>query len=328
MVAGKTHPYARVPFYILSNTDLQEGTYTPTRVSELKHDKWVGTTYGNGWMHRWLIRLLRVTDVRLLYAFASVFVVPPTLLVNAPARRAIYSYFRRRWGYGPLRAAWMTVCNHCAFSQVVIDRFAMYAGRRFHIDIDGYGHFLRLASRPEGFVQLSSHIGNYEIAGYSLAVETKRFNALVFGGEKASVMANRNRMFSGNNIRMIPMSADMSHMFMMDAALADGEILSMPADRIFGSQKYYEMDFLGAPARFPQGAFQLAAVRRVPVLFVAVMKQTLTSYRIIVREIPSPAEGTAKERARALAEAYVAELEDVVRQYPTQWYNYFDFWAQ
>lgn len=279
-------------------------------------------------MHRWLIRILRVTDVRLLYAFASVFVVPPTLLVNASARRAIYGYFRRRWGYGPVKAAWMTVRNHCAFSQVVIDRFAMYAGKRFRIDIEGYENFLRLAGGPAGFVQLSSHIGNYEIAGYSLAVENKRFNALVFGGEKASVMANRNRMFSGNNIRMIPMSADMSHVFMMDAALADGEILSMPADRIFGSQKSYEIDFLGAPARFPQGAFLLAAVRNVPVLFVAVMKQSPTSYRIVVKEIPAPAGGRAKERARALAEAYVAELEDVVRQYPTQWYNYFDFWAQ
>ena len=297
-------------------------------MSELKHDKWAGTTYGNGWMHRWLIRILRVTDVRLLYAFASVFVVPPTLLVNASARRAIYGYFRRRWGYGPVKAAWMTVRNHCAFSQVVIDRFAMYAGKRFRIDIEGYENFLRLAGGPAGFVQLSSHIGNYEIAGYSLAVENKRFNALVFGGEKASVMANRNRMFSGNNIRMIPMSADMSHVFMMDAALADGEILSMPADRIFGSQKSYEIDFLGAPARFPQGAFLLAAVRNVPVLFVAVMKQSSTSYRIVVKEIPAPAGGRAKERARALAEAYVTELEDVVRQYPTQWYNYFDFWAQ
>lgn len=296
-------------------------------MSELKHDNWAGTTYGNGWMHRWLIRLLRVIDVRLLYVFAFVFVVPPTLVINAPARRAIYRYFRRRWDCGRIRAAWMTYRNHCAFSQVVIDRFAMYAGRRFHMYIDGGEHFDRLVHRPEGFVQLSSHIGNYELAGYSLVAKDKRFNALVFGGEKESVMVNRNRMFRGNNIRMIPMTADMSHLFLMDAALADGEILSMPADRIFGSQKSFAIDFLGATARFPQGAFQLAAVRGVPVLFVAVMKQASTSYHIIVRPISAPAGGSTRERARALAEAYVRELEDVVRQYPTQWYNYFDFWA-
>lgn len=267
-------------------------------------------------------------DVRLLYIFAFVFVVPATMLVNAPARRAIYHYFRQRWHYGPIKAIWMTMCNHCAFAQVVIDRFAMYAGKRFEMDIDGFGYFDRLVHRPGGFVQLSSHIGNYEIAGYSLVAKDKRFNALVFGGEKESVMSNRNRMFTGNNIRMIPMSADMSHLFLIDAALANGEIISMPADRVFGSQKTYEIDFLGAPAHFPQGPFQLAAMRNVPVLFVAVMKQSSNLYRIIVRQIPVSDESNAKVRARNLACSYVAQLEEVVRQHPAQWYNYFDFWVQ
>ncbi len=132
-------------------------------MGELKHDKWVGTTYGNGWMHRRLITALRFIDVRVLYAFASVFVVPPTLIVNGKARRTMYSFFRQRLGYGRLRAAWSTYRNHCAFSQVVIDRFAMYAGKKFGIDIDGYDIFATLSKQPGGFIQLSSHIGNYAL---------------------------------------------------------------------------------------------------------------------------------------------------------------------
>ena len=297
-------------------------------MGELKHDKWVGTTYGNGWMHRRLITALRFIDVRVLYAFASVFVVPPTLIVNGKARRTMYSFFRQRLGYGRLRAAWSTYRNHCAFSQVVIDRFAMYAGKKFGIDIDGYDIFSTLSKQPGGFIQLSSHIGNYELAGYSLVAEDKRFNALVFGGEKASVMANRSNMFDGNNIRMISMMPDMSHMFVIDSALTDGEILSMPADRVFGSQKAFVVDFMGAPARFPQGAFLLAAMRDVPMLFVSVMKSGLRRYRISVHRIPTTSEGDTRTRAAALAAEYVKLLEATVRRYPTQWYNYFDFWAQ
>lgn len=296
-------------------------------MGELRHDKWVGTTYGNGWMHRTLIKALRVTDVRLLYAFASVFVVPPTMVVNGNARRAMYSFFRRRMGYGRLKAAWSTYRNHCAFSQVVIDRFAMYAGKKFDIDIEGYDNFDTLSKQPGGFIQLSSHIGNYELAGYSLVAEDKRFNALVFGGEKASVMANRSKMFDSNNIRMIPMMPDMSHLFVIDSALADGEILSMPADRVFGSQKAFTLDFMGAPAKFPQGAFLLAALRGVPMLFVSVMKSGSRRYRITVSRIDAPAEGNTRSRAVALAGQYVKLLEDTVRRHPTQWYNYFDFWA-
>ncbi len=292
----------------------------------LKHDKWVGTTYGNGWMHRWLIRFLRVIDVRLLYAFAFLFIIPPTMIVNAKASRSIYSFYRKGMRYGVLKAFWMAYRNHCAFSQVVIDRFAMYAGKKFKIDIVGYDEFKRLSEMPRGFIQLSSHIGNYEIAGYSLQTPKKRFNAMVFGGEKESVMANRSRLFESNNIRMIPMRPDMSHLFEINQALADGEILSMPADRVFGSSKAFSCEFLGHMANFPQGPFLLAADRNVPMLFVSVMKTGAKRYTATVSRIDAGAGGNTKAKASALACRYVELLEKTVRNHPSQWYNYFDFW--
>lgn len=296
-------------------------------MAELRHEQWAGTTYGNGWMHKWLIRFLKVIDVRLLYLFTYMFIVPPTMIVNSKARKVTYRFYRKRMDFGVLKSAWMTYKNHCAFSQVVIDKFAMYAGKKFKIEIEGYEKFQRLTQQPKGFVQLSSHIGNYEIAGYSLKAEHKRMNALVFGGEKESVMANRSRLFDSHNIRMIPMSADMSHLFLIDKALTDGEILSMPADRVFGSQKAYQLEFIKGEGKFPQGPFMLAAMRDVPMLFVSVMKGSAKTYKITVCEIPVTPAGSVKQRAAALAKGYAGMLEDTVRKYPEQWYNYFEFWT-
>lgn len=295
-------------------------------MSELKHDKWVGTTYGNNWMHRWLIKMLRVIDVRLIYAFAYVFVVPPTMIVNSLARNTMYKFYRKAFSYGRMKSMWMTYRNHCEFSQVVIDRFAMYAGKKFSFDIDGYDIFDSLSKQSSGFIQLSSHIGNYEIAGYSLVAKDKRFNAMVFGGEKESVMKNRSKMFDSNNIRMIAMQTDMSHLFIVDEALTNGEIISMPADRVFGSQKSFEINFFGDKARFPQGPFILAALRNAPMLFVSVMKTGLQRYKITVRKIETDLEGNSRVRAKRYASRYVSFLEETVKRYPTQWYNYFDFW--
>lgn len=266
--------------------------------------------------------------MRLLYAFAFLFVVPPTMLINRGARKAIYRFYREGFGFGRLKSAIMTYRNHCAFSQVVIDRFAMYAGKKFRITIDGYDRFLELSKQPSGFVQLSSHIGNYELAGYSLSVENKRLNALVYGGEKGSVMANRSKLFGVNNIRMIPMAADMSHLFVIDKALSDGEILSMPADRVFGSQKVFSLDFMDRRGSFPQGPFILAAMRDVPVLFVSVMKSGAKSYHISVKRIECGETGNIRSKASELADRYVKLLEETVRCYPAQWYNYFDFWRE
>ena len=249
------------------------------------------------------------------------------MIINSKARKSIFQFYRKRFNYGKLKALWMTYKNHCAFSEVVIDKFAMYAGKKFKIKIDGYELFMELSEQPEGFVQLSSHIGNYEIAGYSLVAKGKRFNALVFGGEKESVMKNRNKLFEENNIRMIPMMSDMSHLFVIDQALNNGEILSMPADRVFGSQKSFEIDFFGAKARFPQGPFIIAAMKDVPILFVSVMKIGAKQYHISVKKIDETDQGDTKVRAKYLAEKYVKLFENTVRKHPTQWYNYFDFWA-
>ena len=275
-------------------------------------------------MHRWLIGLLRRIDVRFIYVFAYVFVVPPCLF--RPGFKFIYRFFRLRFGYSPVKAFWNTYLNHCFFAQAVIDKFAMYAGKKFDVQIEGYDHFLHLAAQEEGFVQLSSHMGNYEIAGYTLVAETKRFNAIVFFGEKASVMENRNRMFSNTNIWMIPIRQDMSHLFEIDRALSNGEIVSIPADRILGSPKVLKAELLGKEACFPMGPFTVAAMRGLDVLAVNVMKESSKRYRIYVTPLDYDKQASRRVQTEQLLHSYVAELERLLALYPTQWYNYFDFW--
>lgn len=287
--------------------------------------KWKGTTFGNGWMHKWLIRLLTVIDVRALYIFTAVCIIPFCLICNSSGR-IIYRYFRQHIGYGRLRSAWKTYINHCLFSQVVIDRFAMYAGRTFTFDIEGYSHFRALSTQPEGFVILSSHIGNYELAGYTLTSTEKVFNALVYAGEKETVMQNRNKLFSGKNIHTIIIRQDMSHLFEIDKALQRGEIVSIPSDRINGSPRCVNKYFLGTQADFPIGPFILATIRNLNVLSVNVMKESWTKYRILIRPLEYDKRAKRNEKIDQLSDGYVRQLEQTIRCYPEQWYNFFNFW--
>lgn len=286
---------------------------------------WKGTTFGTTWMHEKLIGMLRHADVRVFYAFTFVFVVPFCMLFGKSSR-VIYRYLRQRQGMTRIKAAVQTYRNHWLFSQVVIDKFAMYAGRRFEVDIEGYEYYKKLEAEPEAFVQLSSHIGNYEIAGYTLRATHKRFNALVFGGEKSTVMQERNRLLERDNIHLIPVSADMSHLFEINAALANGECVSMPADRLFGSPKSIEVNFLGARAQLPLGPFKVATMRGLDVLSVNVMKTATLRYKIYVTPLAYDKSASSQERMRQLAAAYVSQLERMLKEYSVQWYNFFDFW--
>lgn len=285
------------------------------------------TTFGSAWLLNSLVKSLKYVDVRLIYAFASLFVMPVCLLLNTNrSRTTAYRYLRHRQGLGRMRSAWLTYVNHCRFAEVVIDRFAMYAGKRFKLQVERYDEFLRRADGEEGFMLLSSHIGCYEIAGYTLVSKKKRFNALVFGGEKATVMEGRQQQFDSNNIRMIPILPDMSHLFLVNESLANHEIVSIPADRCVGSAKTVECQLLGAKASLPLGPFSVATMRGLDVLAVNVMKTSRRGYTAYVTPLAYDKEAPRREQMRQLAQSYATELEARIRQYPEQWFNFYDFW--
>lgn len=290
-----------------------------------ERQQWVGTTYGTEGMLHTLVAMLRHMDVRVLYAFTNIFVIPVTM-VTRPGARIIYHYFRQRHHEGRLRAWWHTYRNHCLFGQIVIDKFAMFAGKHFDVRVVGFEHFKHLATQPDGFVQLSSHVGNYEMAGYTLQSDDKRFNAIVYGGEKATVMAGREKLFAHTNIRMVSVKPDMSHLFTINEALADGEIVSIPGDRVFGSKKTVTVTLLGAEAHLPMGPFAVAVSRGVSVITVNVMKTAAKQYTAYVTPLPYDHSLRPRQQMQQLAEAYAAELDRLLWQYPEQWYNYFEFW--
>lgn len=284
-------------------------------------------------MQRSLVWILGAVDQRIVYAIVAL-VVPFYMLFSHKGYLAQYHYFRQRWNESPLKAFGHVYLNNFQFGQIIVDRFAVYGGRRFKLQMEGYDEiWKRVEAEEGGFMQVSAHVGNYELAGYSLKSETKKFHALVFLGETETVMKNRNKVFTPNNIVMVPVMPDMSHIFTLNNALADGHIVSMPGDRIFGSQKSLTCQLLGHEAKLPMGPFSLAVARDCPVLSVMVTKRDWQTYHIRIHDLRDGYQGIDAEqlkkksvRQQALADEYARRLEETLRQYPTQWFNYYEFW--
>ena len=293
----------------------------------LQHNEWSGKTDGLPWMQRSLIAMFRVVPLWLPYGIMAL-VVPFYMIFNRKGYKAMYRFFRDRFGFGCWKSFWKVYANHFRFGQIILDRFGVYAGKKYRFITEGQELMDELEKHLEGFINLSSHVGNYEIAGYSLKPKSKRFNALVYAGETATVMENRQKLLTQNNMSMIPVKEDMSHIFELNAAIDRGEIVSMPADRVYGSQKTASCMFLGAEARFPLGAFAMAAQKNVPMLAVFVMKGGYSTYNAYVREIQCDREAKLRDQMTQLAQNFATNLEEIVRKYPTQWFNYFDFWKQ
>jgi predicted LPLAT superfamily acyltransferase len=88
-------------------------------------------------------------------------------------------------------------------------------------------------------------------------------------------------------------------------------------------------EFMGKEVLFPDGPFKIAARYNVPVVFFFAMKDSSRNYsfNFFPAESAKPdISRTKQEKATALLNEYVSVLEFVVKKYPEQWFNYYNFW--
>ncbi len=275
-------------------------------------------------MIRSLVVLMKVIDRRIIYCFMAI-VVPFYMIFHHDSYLATYRFFRQRFHLGRIKSFLKVYANHFRFGQVIIDRYAAYAGKKFCFELDGNERFMELVNGERGFVQLSSHAGNYEMVGYGLTSTAKKINGLFYGGESKVMMDFRRKILAMHNVNLIEVDESMSHIFNMNAAIDRGEIVSMTGDRLFGSSKAIKCMFLGKEASFPMGPFALAVQKEVPMLAVFSMRYK-GRYRVYVRDIEQDESLPIRARMTDMAKKFASELENVVRMYPTQWFNYYDFW--
>ncbi|MDR3269590.1 MAG: lipid A biosynthesis (KDO)2-(lauroyl)-lipid IVA acyltransferase [Tannerella sp.] len=294
-----------------------------------KEKEWKGVTGGHTLGQKALKVTFSIVNVRVGYVIMAI-VIPFYMLFRRKGYRSIYHYFRDQQGYAPLKSFWKTYRNHYLFGQMLLDRFAVYAGQKdmFRVENPDNDFFLPLLDAPGGCIIAGSHVGNSELCGYLLKQKKKRINCLIFGDEAKEVQKNRSEILESNYVRLIPVTEDLSHIFVIHEALSNGEILYMPSDRHFGSDKSVECDFMKGKADFPVGTFVLAVQFRVPVLALFVLKIATSCYRIHVVPVTSPSGGSKREQINEMTKAFVRELERIVRMYPEQWFNFYNFWKK
>lgn len=290
--------------------------------------QWKGKTAGGTFGQKFLFFALKHVKAKNFYIVLYP-IIPFCLLFARKTNKAIYQYFHTILGYGKWAAFKANVRTAFTFGKVVIDKFALLAGRseQFKVTIQNNEVFESLISQPKGFILAGSHIGNFELLGHCLKQDIKPINSIIYGGESAVLQAKRNSTFEENNVRLIPVTQDMTHLFALKNALDNGEIVTILCDRLFGSTKKMSVDFLNHPADFPIGTFKMAVQLDVPVVSVFLMKEKGMQYtgHLVPLEI-DPNATTTTEKVKSMLAQYVKSMEETLQEYPHQWFNLYDFW--
>jgi len=236
-------------------------------------------------------------------------------------------------------ATWGDVYRHVhAFASTVLDRVYLLQERfdQFRFTASGVETIVVPFERGEGVLAFGAHLGSFEALrmighdkGLRVAMIMYEDNARLINEALAALAPNA-------QLRTIALGR-VDAMLSLRRWLDEGGVAGLLADRTLaaGSQrsKLVSIPFLGAPALFADGPFRLAAMLRRRVVFMAGLYRGGRDYELRFVELAdfgALAGGDAAQRdlaVRAAIERYVATLEELCREAPYNWFNFFDFWA-
>ncbi len=282
---------------------------------------------GSKWEQRSLIFFFRYVDPMWLYPMMWVWVIG-YIAFGRSQRRAIWHYHRLRLHQTRWQACIGLIKNYNEFAKALLDRFACWAGRQMKITVDGQSLWDQYLMHEQPFVILGSHVGNLELAGYTIRMPQQVYT-LVYTGDVETVEKNRQRLFNQMGLTIIPIQEDGSHIFDMHRAIEDGHVVSIHGDRLFFYTRAIRACLLGAHAQLPEGCFRFAVAEKVPVLSLYVMREGRGQYRVIVKQLSDGhyRATSRSEQVNELVTAYTQTMEEVIQHYPNQWFNFYEFWS-
>jgi len=291
---------------------------------------WKGKTRGGTAGYKIFIAVLRYLG--LPFAYFLVRFVAFYFFVFTPASfRNIFYFYHRRLRYGACRSVLDVYRNYYVFGQVILDKFVTLGGFsvKFKFTFEGENHLRQMVTDQSGGLLISAHVGNFEMAGHMLERLDTRVNIIMLDAEHEKIKDYLST-FTRKSFHIIPLREDNAHVFEISEALKNREIVCLHGDRFMPGGKTLSCEFLGERASFPTGPFYLAMKYSVPVSFVFAMKESNHRYHFYATPPKHYAQQVSQTRRddmlRHIIADYTATLEEKVKQYPYQWFNYYDFW--
>lgn len=260
-------------------------------------------------------------------------VITTYVLCSRKIHRLTFPYLSRRFpGHGPL-ARWRDTHRIMLnFGRVLVDRawLGLRPGAALDGRLEGQKELLALVGEGRGVVLLTAHLGNWQTAMAHITGLQVPINSLMHYSEEAVAKHYFDLGKKAMPFKIINSAGFMGGMVEATAALQRGEVVTIMGDRYAGGP-FAEVEFLGSKVRLPAAAYSLAAATSSPVAVLLAAKTGRRRYSLklwaIFRPEPSDRENRRRDMAQ-WAQRFAGAMEGYLRQYPYQWYNFFDFWSQ
>lgn len=214
------------------------------------------------------------------------------------------------------------------FSEFLIRRFDCAGGREPQFESEGGSmeRLRELTANKRQALHGTFHFGNSDLMGFWLSdfdVSLKMLRYQVGNSNDLKWLEAR----YGDSVGFLWVNQPEDLLFQLKDAVDSGHSIALKCDRVEHSSKREVFEFLGERRLFPFTVYHLSILFDLPVLFsfgVAV-EQNVT--RIYSSSIFYPTGANKREKmtaARAHFQETLHLLERLVREYPYQWFNFFE----
>ena len=289
---------------------------------------WSGKSKGGKTGYQIFVFLLKHAGLKSAYVLLR-FVAFYFLVTPRSSTRYSYLFFRKL-GFDKTKSILSLYRNYYVFGQCLIDKISAMAGfgDKFSFYFEGEEYLHNMVKNGKGGILLSAHAGNWEIAGHYLDRLDTTVNIVMYDAEYESIKNYLQSITGKRKANIITISDDMSHIYHILEALDKNELVCMHADRFLNrSQRTISQPFLGENALFPYSIFRMIVAFHVQVSFVYAFREPGCHYHFYATEAVLY-EGKQEKALDEISRNYVLELERKVKQYPLQWFNYYNFWEQ
>ena len=287
--------------------------------------QWDGKSRGAVLGYKIFIFFIQKMGIRAAY-FILYFVALYFLFFSVKGTKASFYYFHKRLGHSKISSFFKVYINYYSFGKTIIDKFAIASGLKdkFTYEFENEQSLKKILKDKKGGILISAHVGNFEISEYFFSRVDEfstQINLVTTDNEHRAIKNYLESISLKTTMKFIIIKEDMSHIFEMNSALGNNELICFTGDRYFKGSKTLTEELLGKEAIFPAGAFLLGSRLKVPVIFLYIMKETSKHYHFFAEE------AIFKDRdAQDLLKKYTESIERILKKYPYQWFNYFDFW--
>jgi KDO2-lipid IV(A) lauroyltransferase len=194
-------------------------------------------------------------------------------------------------------------------------------------EIRGEDNLRHAITEGKGVIMLTAHAGNFELGGLLLRTRNLQAYAVYKPDRFEAVERLRTRIRSQGGVVGIPVDGVGFSTLPLLKLLREGKIICMQGDRDF-SLNGLPIAFFGREVHFPRGPWELAAMTGAPIICTFFFVDEEDSFHVVFGEPihVSTDRTTRKESIEDGMRRYAAYLEDLIRNYPDQWYCFYPFW--